>query len=567
MSVDWIAAERIAAACPVCDAAGPHAVVLRTGPHTLIRCGSCTACFYQDRVMPDYAADQPLALFNQVYVEQNAGIHYMSRLLWTFDDPACDSVLDVGCGFGFSVDVAAKVLGWRAVGIDPSQYASDGRRVLGADIRRAYLTGETDLGEPYHLLLAVEVIEHIPDLYPFLALLRRWMQPGGKLVFTTPNADALSPGVDPGMLFAMLSAGGHLVLFTAASMEHMLRRAGFQHVRCEAQGLNLVAYASDAPMLLRPDGDAAHNRGYEAYLRQLLDTAEPGEPLWNGAAGRLLAIEAAQGPVEPPLALLARIDEAWRARFGIDLARRRLPPPLPETAFGQMGPGLVERLIGMQPINLGGVLYRRALLEQRLPGRVAEAVLAYASAAYAVTQQTCRALEEYGLIDGDLKATTWRARMLCTDMMIELAPAMEGPLLAALAAPARGGLAGRIDPPPAMLIPRIARFFVQEVHANRYDEAARFEPMLAAWDTVLEALGGQPLELYHTLFCLGALRLNALHDPGRARADFERLMEIAGADDSDLGRHFAQVGRDHVAIAAAHLPPAPRPKRPRGTRS
>ena len=550
--------EAVGAACPVCDAPGPHPVLLRTGPHTLIRCTGCTGCFYQDRNRPDYAADQPSALFNQVYVEQNAGIHYMSRLLWTFDDdPACRSVLDVGCGFGFSVDVAQKVLGWRAVGIDPSQYASDGHRMLGADIRRAYLTDETDLGEPFGLLLAVEVIEHIPDLYPFMALLRRWMQPGGKLVFTTPNADALAPDVDPGMLFAMLSAGGHLVLFNPHSMELMLRRAGFQHVRCELVNLNLVVYASDAPMAFRTDVSGPHMAGYEAYLRRVLETAPPGEPLWNGAAGRLMVLEAKNGPVERALALFAQVTEVWRARFGIDLARRRLPPPIQEAEFGRPGPDLVERLCQTQPLNMAGLLYQRAMLETRLPGRLPETVLGFAGAAYAIAQQTCRTLEEYGLIDADLKGTTWRARMLCTDMLVELSPGLEGSLLIALASPAPGGLAGRIDPPAALIIPRLATFFVREVHAQRYDDAARFEPVLAELDLVVTAIGERSLELYHTLFCLGALRLNALHDPAGAHAAFMRLEQEAAADPSDLGLHFAQVARDHVTIASAQLPPAP----------
>ncbi len=566
MSVTWVVGESLMAACPVCDAPGPHTVTLRSGAHTLLRCGGCTGCFYLDRVRPDYGADQPSELFNQVYVEQNAGLHYMTRFLWQFDDPGMSSMLDVGCGFGFSVDVADKVLGWRAIGIDPSHYARDGRAMLGADIRRAYLTEETALGEPFDLIVAVEVIEHIPDLYPFLALLRRWMTAGARLVFTTPNADGLSPEVDEGMLFAMLSAGGHLVLFNAASMELMLRRAGFQHVRCEASGPNLVVYASDVPLRFRADAEAAHFAGYTAYLRRLLETAESGHPLWNGAAGRLMAVEAEGAPVETVLALFARVAEAWRARFGIDIARRRLPPPVPEGEFGTPGPALLHRMCVTQPLNLGGVLYQRAVLERRLPGRIPEAVLGFARAAYAVAQQTSRALDEYGLIDGDLKNTVWRARMLCTDMLVELTPELEGPLLAALAGPSPGGLAGRIDPPAALLIAHIAPFFVRHVHVNSYDEALRFEPLLADLDVTVGALQGTRMELFHTLFCLGALRLNALDAPEGALAAFQRLAAVAEAElaspaATDLAHHFAGVARAHVAIALARIaPPAAAPR-------
>ncbi len=570
MSVIWVKAETLAAMCPVCDAPGPHAVTLRTGPHTLLRCAGCTGCFYLDRVRPDYGADASSPLFNHCYVELNAGVHFMSRFLWAFDDPETHSVLDAGCGFGFSVDVAAKVLGWRAVGIDPSHHARDGRRMLGADIRQEWLTDETDLGEPFDLVLAVEVIEHIPDLYPFLRLLRRWMKPGARLVLTTPDADSLSPAVDDGMLFAMLSAGGHLVLFNARSMEFMLRRAGFLHVRCEAAGGNLVAYASDAPLQFRADAGQAHNAGYQVYLQRLLDIAEPGQPLWNGAAGRKLALEAAHGPLEDVLALFSRVTEVWRQRFGIDLARHQLPPPIPEAEFARPGPALLNRLLERQPLNLGSVLYHRAVLESRMPGRLPEAVLRFARGAYSAGEQTTRALENFGLIDGDLKHATWQARIVCTNCLIELAPELEGPLLAALAAPSPGTLAGRIDPPVTRLIPRIAPFFSRHVHAGSYDEAMRFEALFSDRDTVTATLRHDPMEMFHALFCAAILRLNAMDQPALALEAFQHMADIATADLQDPARaalagHFLAVAEEHLEIVrtrvAALRPPRVRRRR------
>ena len=133
-------------------------------------------------------------------------------------------------------------------GIDPSHYAREGAALLGADIRKDYLTAETDLGEPFGLVVASEVIEHVPDPDGFLQVLRRWLRPGATLVMTTPDADAIQPGAGEAELVSILAVGTHLVLFSAQSLELALRRAGFAHVEVEARHNNLVALASDQPI-------------------------------------------------------------------------------------------------------------------------------------------------------------------------------------------------------------------------------------------------------------------------------------------------------------------------------
>ena len=569
MTIAWPQGEHIDLPCPVCDTAGPQPVLLRTSnpDHTLLRCRSCTACFYQHRSPPDYAADEPTALFMQFYVEQNAGLHHMSRFLYKIDDPGITSVLDFGCGFGFPVDVASKVLGWRAVGVDPSHYARDGRALLGADIRREYLTDATELGEPFDLLLGSEVIEHIPDLYPFMALLRRWMQPGGHIVLTTPDAGSLSPAVNEGMLTAMLSVGAHLVLFSAQAMEVMLRRAGFQHVHCECAGNNLVAYASDRPLRFRADADVAHFMGYRAYLQRLLDTAEPGGSVWNGAAGRLFAIDAGAADITAMLALWARATEAWKDRFGFDLARHRLPPRLTERDFGVPGPALVERLCAAQPLNLAGMLYNRALLERRIPGTTPEQVLAYARPAYVQAVQTCRALQEYGLIDYDLTVTAWRSRGVIVECLIQLAPEQECVLLAGLAAPAPGALGARIDMPANEVLLRIAGCFTRMVHAVEYDEAMRLEPYCRDLDLVCAVLWNKPTEMLHMLFCVGVLRLNRIGDYPGSLAAFQRMAAEAEAASHDPARAaegagFLPVAQHHVQMVQPLVPARPDPAAP-----
>jgi len=529
MTPTWPASERAALPCPVCGADGPHPVLLHAPAggrtHTLLRCVGCTACFYRDRDIPDYGTTAGSELFRQVYLEQNAGIHHMTSMLFRLDGPGLDSLLDVGCGFGYPVDLAAKVLGWRAVGLDPADNTAAGARLLRADLRQEYLTAASDLGEPFSLVMGSEVIEHIPDPYPFTTLLRRWLKPGGILVFTTPDAAIIHPGQDTATLFCMLSAGGHMVLYSAEAMTVMLRRAGFAHVQTECAGTTLTAYASDQPLRFRADAPARHLAGYRAYLQHLTDTAEPGTPLWNGAAGRLFELDAHGAPLEDALRLWARIAAAWRDRFGFDLARRRLPAPLPESAFTTDPMPLLVAHAAAQPVNLGAVLAARAALERRIPGHTPESLLSFARPAYTTSVQTRRVLERCGLIDLALRDSAAAARLMMLDALVDLAPELELELLAAVAAPS-GDPAARVDVPPDRMIARMAGPFTRAVAEGRMDEGALLAPFLTDLDAIVAAPHGNPVALLLLLFRLGLLRLH-LQDRAGARAAFLRMAEQA----------------------------------------
>ena len=528
MDILWPEGEHIPLPCPVCGTPGPHPVLLRAGApaHVLIRCTACTACFFEDMTQPDYANPAGSEVFQQMYLEQNAGIHHMTGVLFRLDDPGIDSLLDVGCGFGYPVDLAAKVLGWRACGVDPSHYAQAGARLLNADLRQEYLTKASELGEPFGLVMGSEVIEHIGEPYPFMALLRRWMKPDGTLVLTTPDAATLTPGQDAATMFGMLSVGSHMVLYTAQAMEAMLRRVGFAHVHIERANNNLIAFAADHPLRFHPDAAARHLQGYRAYLQHLVGTAEPGSPLWNGAAGRLFAHDCHGAPLQDALALWDRIAAAWRAR-GIDLARRRLPPPVAELQFGQDPQVLVLAQAATQPFNLGGVLYSRAVLERRIPGSIPEGVLGYARPAFRIAVEARRALEAWGLIDLDLHHSAWQARLLMLDCLVELAPELEVELLAALAAPSAPGLAQRIDIPLDRLLPRMVRPFMELMETGRFAEALRLEPFLRDLDAVCDVPYRDPPALLLMLFQIGVLRLNHRHDRPAARAAFAHMADHA----------------------------------------
>lgn len=381
--------------------------------------------------MPDYEREEAVGFYQQLYLEQNASIHHILGTLFLVDTEGVDSFLDVGCGFGFAVDLA-RMFGWRATGIDPSHYAEQGARLLQADIRKQYLTEHTDLGAPFGLVAASEVIEHVPDPDAFLLILRRWLQPGRTLVLTTPNADAIAPGAGEAELVSILAVGTHLILFSPPALELALARAGFAHVEVTTQGNTLIALASDTPLRRSPDAAHRHIHAYQDYLRHLLATAPEGTPLWNGAAGRLLQLRAEHAPQDELHALFAQVAAAWNTTYAIDLPRLRLPGTFPEPEIAaaekslDAAKALMWRLGARHPINLATILFSRALTESRRPGRLPEEVLRWARPAYVHAVHTTRVLAAGTMIDLDLRQTARRARLMMVDALVELAPEMEG---------------------------------------------------------------------------------------------------------------------------------------------
>ena len=139
--------------------------------------------------------------------------------------PLKGRTLDVGCGAGFFLAELRRARSDIGVqGIEPGRmqacYAS---QRLGVDVFQGTYA-EFPHPEPYDLVTAFHVAEHVPDLGHFFAFLRRSVSPDGYVVVESPNLDGSWQDLS---MFHI----AHLYAFTQGSLRQLARKHGFAIVR------------------------------------------------------------------------------------------------------------------------------------------------------------------------------------------------------------------------------------------------------------------------------------------------------------------------------------------------
>jgi 2-polyprenyl-6-hydroxyphenyl methylase/3-demethylubiquinone-9 3-methyltransferase len=145
-------------------------------------------------------------------------------------------LLDIGCGGGLLTEPMAR-LGAEAIGADPSRVNIEVARLhaeqcgLAIDYRETTAEALATSAERFDVVLAMEVIEHVPDIDAFLAACADLVRPGGLLfvatINRTPKAYALAI-VGAEYLLRWLPRGTHdySKLVRPAELEAALTTAG-----------------------------------------------------------------------------------------------------------------------------------------------------------------------------------------------------------------------------------------------------------------------------------------------------------------------------------------------------
>jgi 2-polyprenyl-3-methyl-5-hydroxy-6-metoxy-1,4-benzoquinol methylase len=151
------------------------------------------------------------------------------------------SVLDVGCGYGTHLRLAAD-RGWRCFGIEPSAHARSIARERHGE-RIALLDKAEDLiPHRFTLVLMLDIIEHLTNPYEvfFRLFSKGAIGPDTLVVLSTPNARSAEAVADPAR-WAYRHPPSHLIYYSAESLQILLRRLGFTDV--SASGAHLLPSA------------------------------------------------------------------------------------------------------------------------------------------------------------------------------------------------------------------------------------------------------------------------------------------------------------------------------------
>lgn len=464
--------ERVAAPCVVCGHGGPHpvhlhAVIGTDGACTVLRCAGCDSRFVLGPMLPERSdwqwlpaeQDMRLELHGPDLSGLDALLHPMFHMERAGNPAATRRMLHLGCGFGWLVDAARRVLRWDAVGYDARTAADEGGRLLGPHIQQDLPPPDALPTGPFDLVLVTDALELAADAGALLGAIAARLAPGGRVIVSA--RDGAAAVITPHDLPTLENAGWGRVqcLPTAAGLLRAAARAGLHGPVAEARNRVTLTAGRAPPM---PQTGAAAGAAVpllrRAYLSALVQQTPPGGPLWHGAAARLFTVLADAGACADALALFDAIAAA---------------------------PG--------DPFSGPALLLARAQLENTTPGRDPAAVLPWVRRAYTAAADAAARAVSLGLDPAPLHATGRDARAALLLVMAEIAPEVAADMAGALARPsAMPDDAWRL-PPVEARIRALTPTLLRATRNGQWWDAARVDWAFSDRDAVRRALNGPAL--------------------------------------------------------------------------
>lgn len=170
------------------------------------------------------------------------------------------SLLDVGCAFGFFLDVARE-RGWTTTGVEISQFAAEyAARELQLNVINHNIESWECQAMAYDVITMWDLVEHLRDPLGTLQKLASALKEDGILVLSTPDIDSLPAKVMKEKWLGWKLQNEHLYYFSYTTLEQMLWSAGLviakrthigKHVPFELFVNRLWSYSQPAATMLR----------------------------------------------------------------------------------------------------------------------------------------------------------------------------------------------------------------------------------------------------------------------------------------------------------------------------
>jgi 2-polyprenyl-3-methyl-5-hydroxy-6-metoxy-1,4-benzoquinol methylase len=144
--------------------------------------------------------------------------------------------LDVGCAFGYALEVAAEH-GLTAHGVDISAHVVADGKARGLRVERGGVeTARDRFGPPMRVVTSWDVIEHLPDPIDHLRVIGGMMEPGGVLSLITPDRGAPTARLFGARWVEYQKPEEHIYFFRREDMRLFLDQAGFEVVATGTAG-------------------------------------------------------------------------------------------------------------------------------------------------------------------------------------------------------------------------------------------------------------------------------------------------------------------------------------------
>lgn len=231
--------------CPVCNQGSNLFKLCNVNNFDIFGCRTCGA----EHVYPMPEAEVLKAYYDREqwfeggehggyedYEYQTAwSVSALKPLLEEFGGGSGLSILDVGCGYGAHLEMAAN-LGWKCFGVELSNHAREAaQKRLGG---RAYVVESVAdlIPHEFDVVLMLDVIEHLTDPYPLFYSLYSIgaITPKTRLIITTPNAGSTEALNNPAA-WTYRHPPSHLVYYRAEALRFLLNKLQFTAIEVRGE--------------------------------------------------------------------------------------------------------------------------------------------------------------------------------------------------------------------------------------------------------------------------------------------------------------------------------------------